>query len=210
MKKILIVDDHPLFRESLIGILGKLNLQTQPPEILQAENAKAAIEIIRDNLDVDLILSDIDMPGMKGLELLQELKKILPNAAIVVISGSEKHSDVQHALSLGAKGFIQKNAETSVLLAALQLILAGGTYIPPLFLQAPQAPFIDPESPMILTERQREILVFLQQGQQNKIIAYELDLSEATVKVHVRHIFSVLGVKNRTQAVQKAQQLGLI
>ncbi len=208
MSKILIVDDHPLFRESLSGVLQGLELHGKNPTILLAEDAMHALTVIEENKDIDIIMADIDMPGMDGLTLLKQIKPLLPDTIIVMISGSENSIDVQHALKLGAKGFIQKNSETSILLAALKLILAGGTYIPPLMLESQMT--MQEEKQASLTTRQMEILKHLQQGMQNKIIAYKLDLSEATVKVHVRHIFSVLGVKNRSQAVQKALELGIL
>ena len=210
MSKILIIDDHPLFRESMASILATLEPSAGTSSIFQAEDAVSALALITKNSDFDLILTDIDMPGMDGLLLLQQLTTILPDTTIVMISGSEKHTDVQQALKLGAKGFIQKNSETPILLAALQLILAGGTYLPPLLLNAKTPAIAEPAATANLTRRQLEILAFLKQGLQNKVIAHELDLSEATVKVHVRHIFSVLGVKNRTQAVQKALELGIL
>jgi len=210
MAKILIIDDHPLFRESLTGILSKIDVDDEETAVFQAENALSALSIIEKNTDLKLILTDIDMPGMDGIALLQKLRTLLPDTTVVMISGSESYEDVQQALKLGAKGYIQKNAETPVLLAALQLVLAGGTYIPPLILETQKSSIPSTNVSMNLTERQMEILTYLKQGLQNKIIAHELDLSEATVKVHVRHIFSVLGVKNRTQAVQKAQEIGIL
>ena len=210
MTKILIIDDHPLFRDSLSNILSKEKFKGEYPDILTAENAAEALTIIHKNKDLGMILTDIDMPGMDGLTLLQQIRAFLPDTIIVMISGSENPHDVQKAINFGAKGFIQKNNETSVLIAALQLVLAGGTYIPPLMLEQ-QAVSASPRPETVsLTARQMDILQYLHQGKQNKIIAYELDLSEATVKVHVRHIFSVLGVKNRTQAVQKAVELGVL
>ncbi len=210
MSKVLIIDDHPLFRDSLSNILSQQKLQDTTPEIFTAEDAVKALNIISKNKDLDIILADIDMPSMDGLTLLQQIKSTLPHAIIVMISGSENPLDVQKAIHFGAKGFIQKSSETSVLIAALQLILAGGTYIPPLILEQPDIDVGANTKTVSLTTRQMEILKFLHQGKQNKIIAHELDLSEATVKVHVRHIFSVLGVKNRTQAVQKALDLGIL
>ncbi|MDX8387955.1 MAG: response regulator transcription factor [Ghiorsea sp.] len=210
MTTTLIIDDHPLFRDSLSSVLKKLGTAGEDHTIFQAEDALSALKIISTHNDIDLIVTDIEMPGMDGITLLQELEVILPKAIKVIISGSERASDVKRALKLGAKGFIQKNAETPILLAALQLIMAGGTYIPPLILRTQKAIADQPDPTITLTDRQMEILTFLQQGQQNKVIAHTLDLSEATVKVHVRHIFSVLGVKNRTQAVQKAQEIGIL
>ncbi len=210
MSKILIIDDHPLFRDSLSRILSQEDFKGEKPEIFCAEDAPSALKMINDHQDLDMVLTDIDMPGMDGLTLLQQIKTFLPDAIIVMISGSEQVADVQKALSFGAQGFIQKSSETSVLLAALKLILAGGTYIPPLLLEQQAATIPAREETVALTSRQMDILRYLHQGYQNKVIAYELDLSEATVKVHVRHIFSVLGVKNRTQAVQKALELGIL
>jgi len=210
MSKILIIDDHPLFRDSLSIILKKEKLKGQEPQIFLADDAASALKLIHKNNDLNMVLSDIDMPGMDGLTLLQQIKTFLPQATIVMISGSENPADVQKAINFGAQGFIQKSSETSVLLAALQLILAGGTYIPPLILEQQTASLQPRPETASLTTRQMEILQYLHQGQQNKVIAYELDLSEATVKVHVRHIFSVLGVKNRTQAVQKALEVGIL
>jgi DNA-binding NarL/FixJ family response regulator len=210
VSKILIIDDHPLFRDSLSGILSKEKLKGETPQIFTAEDASSALQIINENKDLDMVLTDIDMPGMDGLTLLQQIKTFLPQTTIVMVSGSEQATDVQKALHFGAKGFIQKSSETSILLAALQLILAGGTYIPPLMLEEQPTNIPTRQETASLTARQMDILQYLHQGQQNKVIAYELDLSEATVKVHVRHIFSVLGVKNRTQAVQKALELGIL
>ena len=212
MLKILIVDDHPMFRESLSAILQKQKINGKVPKIWLADSATSALKIIHKNMDLDIIMADIDMPGMNGLDLLKKIQPLLPNTTIVIISGSENNTDVQKALNLGAKGFIQKNSETPVLLAALNLILAGGSYIPPLILKGkiPSMISVNNMEQPTLTARQMEILSHLHQGKQNKIIAYELDLSEATIKVHVRHIFSVLGVKNRTQAVERALHLGIL
>ncbi len=210
MAKILIIDDHPLFRESLAHILKKLSPRNTPFTIYEAENSASALKVIAANSDLKLILTDIDMPGISGLSLLEQLRELTPEAAVVMISGSENHTDAKTSLRLGARGFIQKSTETPILLAALQLILAGGTYIPPLILDECISSQPEQQKQAVLTDRQLEILGHLQHGQQNKFIAHELDLSEATVKVHVRHIFSVLGVKNRVQAVQKARELRLL
>jgi len=215
MLKILIIDDHPLFRESLSLSLCATSPSHKASDILSASHGAEALEIINKNKDIKLILSDLDMPGIPGLILLQQMIELLPKTPIVMISASEHHADVQKSLSIGAKGYIPKSSKINVLLAALQLVLAGGTYLPPLLLNAPQQkkPAFDPTQSIRiiqLTERQREILHYLEEGAQNKVIAYNLRLSEATVKVHVRALFSVLGVKNRNQAVEKARVKGLL
>lgn len=210
MKKILIIDDHPLFRESLSLILQKLEGSKHVSTIYLAESAVQSLKIIDKNEGFDLILCDIDMPGMDGLVLLQQLRSLQPHSAIVMISGTENIADIQKALRLGAKGFIQKNSDTLVMIAAIQLVLAGGIYLPPVLLHNINGRELSPIEEPTLTQRQMDILGYLKLGMQNKLIAHQLDLSEATVKVHVRHIFSVLGVKNRTQAVQKAQKNGML
>ncbi|MDQ6990013.1 MAG: response regulator transcription factor [Mariprofundaceae bacterium] len=208
---ILIADDHPLFRESLaLMLLNMPQHQPQQTTILQAEDAHICLDMVKENPDITMILTDIDMPGMDGLALLQQLKKLLPDIPVVMISGSDKHAHIQQALKFGASGFIPKSSTTPILFAALQLVLAGGIYLPPILLESAPPPHLASKTPSTLTERQQEILFFLQQGMQNKMIAHTLDLSEATVKVHVRGVFSVLGVKNRTQAVQKALEEGLL
>lgn len=211
---ILIIDDHTLFRESLALSLQKTVNPKRKITLLSACNGAEALEVISQRPNIQLILTDLDMPGIPGLVLLQQMVDALPNTPIIMISASENHADIQQALRIGAKGYIPKSSKIKVLLAAIQLVLAGGTYLPPTLLQTPQhKPDFDPtQSVRIirLTERQREILLYLQRGTQNKIIAYELQLSEATVKVHVRALFSILGAKNRVHAVEKARAKGLL
>lgn len=205
--KILIADDHTLFRESLS--LALVRLDAVSPLILQAEDGSSALEIAKEHDDLDLILLDLDMPGMTGLEAIQLLQNMHNNTPIVMISASDEHQYITKALGLGAKGFIPKTTSTSVTLSALQLVLSGGTYLPPKLI--PQLSMNTAQTKEnILTPRQMEILRLLQKGVQNKNIAYQLDLSPSTVKVHVRRIFTSLGAKNRSEAVHNAIEMGVL
>lgn len=205
--KILIADDHALFRESLS--LSLLRLDDHEPIILQAENGKNAVKIANSHNDLDLILLDLDMPGMSGLEVIRLLQKTHTHPPIVMISAHEDHHHIAKSLDLGAKGFIPKTTSTEVTLSALQLVLAGGIYLPPQ-LMPHKTTDVYTDKDKILTPRQMEIIRLLQKGVQNKNIAFQLELSPSTVKVHVRRIFTALGAKNRSEAVNNAIEMGIL
>jgi len=205
--KILLIDDHALFREGLSHVLCKLE---EHVSILEASDLERAMQHIAENPDLDLVLLDLHMPGIGGFEILQKFNKAYPTLPVVIISASTKHSDIQRALDFGALGFIPKDTTGNVMLNALQLILSGGIYTPPIFAQ--QTKQIDGQSGKqtpVLTPRQLEVFKLLVQGHSNKVIAAELSLSEATIKAHVTGIMNCLGVSNRTQAAMAAEKLGL-
>ncbi len=204
--KILLADDHALFRESLS--LALVRLTDDDPEILQAEHGEKAINLAKKHT-LDLILLDLDMPGINGLDAIQTLLDIQADTPIVMISAHEEISVINKALAKGIKGFIPKTTSADVTLSALRLVLSGGTYLPPQLMQ--QTPIKTGEGDKnLLTPRQVEVLKLLQKGIQNKNIAYELDLSPSTVKVHIRRIFTTLGARNRTEAVNLAIEMGLL
>ena len=204
--KILLADDHALFRESLS--LALIRLTDDEPEILQAEHGEKAIELAKKH-DLDLMLLDLDMPGINGLDAIQTLLDIQADTPIVMISAHEEISVINKALSKGIKGFIPKTTSADVTLSALRLVLSGGTYLPPQLMQ--QTPIETGEGDKnLLTPRQVEVLKLLQKGIQNKNIAHQLDLSPSTVKVHIRRIFTTLGARNRTEAVNLAIEMGLL
>ena len=166
-----------------------------------------------------LILLDLNLPDRDGFAVLAELRGRYPATSIVVLSGFNDHDNVVNALNLGAMGFIPKSAERAVMLGALNLVLAGGTYIPPDVLDrqgataADRAPAAAPPaavapSGLALTRRQAEVLAHMMQGLSNKAICRKLDLAERTVKNSVTAIFKALQVSNRTAAVIKAGKLG--
>lgn len=210
--KILLADDHDLFRAGLSMVLGELEVDTH---LLQADSLTAAIQCARSEPDLDLALLDLNMPAMSGTEGLRQFRDQFPDVPVVIISGSDEISDVQKMLNAGAAGFIHKSTAPPVMLSALRLVLAGGVYVPLNAMRQESAmaapPVASPGRTWAsgLTSRQLEVLRLLALGKPNKLIARELDLSQGTVKIHLSAIFRVLDVNNRTEAVLAAQQLNL-
>jgi DNA-binding NarL/FixJ family response regulator len=215
--KILIVDDHALIREALRGVLQELKPEAG---VIDASSCREALQLAQANAgELDLVLFDLGLPDGDGLDTLSELRDLYPAVAIVVLSASKDRDSVTKALDLGALGFIPKSASRAVMVSALQLVFAGGIYVPPEILQRPQqatksasmsAPVSAPMSPaeLGLTERQIDVLALMMQGKSNKAVCRELDLAEATVKNHVTAILRVLKVTNRTEAVIAVAELG--
>ena len=210
--KILLADDHTLFREAMLHPLRQLDANA---EIFQAGTATQALAIAQEKSDLDLVLLDLSMPGMDGLTAVMTFRDRFPDLPLVVLSANEEHDDIQAVLEAGAMGFVPKSSSTQVMLGALRLVLSGGPYIPPMLLQRAQyaieppakAPRTIPTADGMddLTPRQFEVLEALAEGLSNKLIGRKLDLSEGTVKVHLAAIFRALDAKNRTDVVIKAQ-----
>jgi DNA-binding NarL/FixJ family response regulator len=208
--RILIGDDHMLFREGLRRLLEQLSADAVFTDA-------STFDEVRDRVDAgetfDLILIDLQMPGWPGFSGIEQLCQAAGDTPVVVISASESQSDVRAALDHGASGYIPKSSSVKIMLSALHLVLAGGIYLPPSVISADTAAAaqVEIEAPRngahLLTQRQWEVLNCLREGKSNKQIAYELGLSEGTVKIHVTAIFKTLGVKNRTQAVIVASEL---
>ena len=205
--KVLLVDDHPMILGALQSVIGGL---LHEPEIATASSADAARRVLRDDPAIDLVLLDLNLGDGDGFELLSEFRAAHPAVPVVIVSASDRHSDVMRAIDLGAMGFVPKRASTAMLAEALQRVLAGGVYVPPPALRstaesAPAAGDVAAERARIaalpLTPRQREVLELLMAGQSNKLIARQLDVSVETVKDHVAAILRVLDVGTRTQAV---------
>lgn len=208
--KILVVDDHPLIQEALRHVLTSLDPAV---EFHQAEDASEAHAALSREPDTDLILLDLALPGCDGFELLGELRLEWPNIPLLVLSATHDRDTVEHALDLGAMGFIPKTANTRMLLQALQLVLEGGVYVPG---EAParstsgrsRVAITRPDQ-LGLTLRQGDVLKLLVQGKPNKLICRDLKLSEGTVKVHVSAILRALNVRNRTQVVIELARRGV-
>jgi two-component system, NarL family, nitrate/nitrite response regulator NarL len=211
--KLLIVDDHPVVREGLAAVLAQLGPDTV---VLQVGDAVQAFALVADQEDLDIVILDIAMPGMDGLQALAELGRLRPALPVVVISASEDARDVRLALAKGALGYVPKSAGPHTLVAAVQLVLQGDIYVPPLILadtgtgNLPEPKTEARSGRQTLTERQIEVLKRLSDGQPNKRIALDLSLSEKTVKAHVTAIFRALNAVNRTQAAAIGRETGLI
>jgi DNA-binding NarL/FixJ family response regulator len=197
--KILVIDDHALFREGLCHVLGKMEDDVTSVE---SSNCDQAIQYAREHRDLDLVLLDLNMPGVDGFAGLDLFVSRFPALPIAILSASSLRTDVQLALDKGAVGFIHKDISSVVMLNALRMILAGGIYLPPSMIELPQARETN-ETNQTLTPRQQQVLTFLAAGHPNKLIANDMNLSEATVKMHITAIFKSLGVSNRTQAALK-------
>jgi len=203
--KILVVDDHLLIREALRGVLKELRSDAA---VLESADSGQAMQLIAEHADIGLILLDLNLPDRDGLSLLAELRERYPATSVVVLSAQQDRGSVVKALDLGALGFIPKSAEREVMLAALELVFAGGIYIPPEILSrqepvlsksVPQPPV--PPRDLGLTERQLEVLALMMRAKSNKAISRVLDLAEPTVKNHITAILRTLKVTNRTEAV---------
>ena len=210
--KVLIADDHALFRDGL-----SLNLERIDPQavVFQAGSFSQALKILDDEKKLDLIIIDLDMPDMQWEEGLAELRKKSNGARYVVISATEDSRSIRKSLEQGISGYIPKRSDTKVLSGALKLILDGGTYFPPSVFEtgsssANSAQNGDKPKNKMLTNRQSEVLGLVAQGLSNKQIAYNMGVSEATVKLHINALLRSLGGTNRTQAVVTAQKMGLI
>lgn len=206
--KILIADDHALFRDGL-----SMNLEKLAPQaiISQAANFTQAQKIAASEPNLNLIIIDLDMPDMSWEEGLCNLQKAAPKARIVVISASDESRNIKKALELGVSGYISKRMDTKVLNSALQLIIDGGTYLPPSIVEKGGVGNSGLRSSgKHLTSRQSEVLGYVAEGMSNKQIAYEMGVSEATVKLHINALLRAVGATNRTQAVVMAQKMGII
>lgn len=210
--KLLVVDDHPLFRDGLAALLRQANPDTQ---VLQACDGEAGMEMAQATDDLDAVFVDLMMPGLAGEAAVKEFARRRPELPVIVLSSSENPSDVKRVLSAGALGYIPKSASAQTVLSALQLVLTGNIYVPPLLARATEAAAADkqnaasPATASQLTERQIEVLKQLREGMSNKEISNRLGIAEKTVKAHVAAIFRTLKVVNRTQAANAARELQL-
>ena len=204
--KILHADDHPMFREGL-----RFFLQLLGPEVtvLEAGNLRAALDKLALEWPVDLMLLDLQMPGVSEIEGFLAIRRAYPALPVVIVSGVNDPQVIRTLLDGGARGYIPKFTGSEQLMDALRRVLNGEVYVPDaLFLPPSQAADSGESAP--LTSRQSQILPLLAEGMPNKRIANALGLTEGTVKQHLKDLFRRLNANNRTQAVREARRLGLL
>jgi two-component system, NarL family, nitrate/nitrite response regulator NarL len=210
--KLLVVDDHPLFRDGLAALLRQANPDTQ---VFQACDSEAGVEMAQATNDLDAVFVDLMMPGLAGEAAVREFARRRPELPVIVLSSSENPSDVKRVLNAGALGYIPKSASPQTVLSALQLVLTGNIYVPPFLAHAEEAASTAKHSATPtevlnqLTERQVDVLKHVSDGMSNKEISARLGIAEKTVKAHIAAIFKTLNVVNRTQAANAAREMKL-
>ena len=227
--KVLLIDDHPLILSALQSVIEGLGSDTT---VVGANSARAARDTLEADPDFDLVLLDLHLGDSDGFDLLAELRAAYPALPVVVLSASDRTSDVIRAIDAGAMGFVPKRASNETLFEALHMVMSGGIYVPPMTMGSepaskPQGDTVPsvlrvvretaqdsgfqtnvvPLAELGLTPRQTDVLALLLKGQPNKLIARELNLSVETVKDHVAAVLRTLGVSSRTQAVLAVSQM---
>ncbi len=209
MPAILLADDHPLFRDALTGAV---RLAVDGAQVFSAADVGTLLALIEQHPDADLLLLDLNMPGANGFSALVHVRASWPGLPVVVVSAREDASTMRRALAHGAAGFIPKSADATILVTALSTVLDGGTWAP---VEARQPSALAPEEAALarrlseLTPAQFRVLGMVANGLLNKQIAFELEVSEATVKAHMTAVMRKLGVHTRTQAVMLVGKLAL-
>lgn len=210
MAKFLIADDHPLFREALQGALANHYSDLQ---LREAEDLDSTLVALQEDDDLDLLLLDLHMPGSGDLYGLIRIREDYPLVPIAIISGTEEPAVVAKCIGFGALGFIPKSFPSLEIAAAIDAILQGDTWVPA-EVRGRLAELTNEEQELAkkvadLTPQQYRVLLLLHEGLLNKQIAYQLNITEATVKAHITAIFKKLGVYSRTQAVLLVERLQL-
>lgn len=222
--RVLLVDDHPLILSALQSVIQRLG---DGIEVVGVGSAAAARQTLNEDAQYDLVLLDLQLGDANGFDLLADMRQLYPALPVVVISASDRSSDVIQAIDMGAMGFVPKRASNDQLHEALRTVMSGGVYVPPMSMgfdgipqsappsahpvatHAAQAGYQTPPTlaALGLTPRQTDVLALLLQGKPNKLIARELNLSVETVKDHVAAVLRALGVSSRTQAVLAVSQM---
>jgi DNA-binding NarL/FixJ family response regulator len=207
--RLMVVDDHSLFRRGLISLLEEM------PEFLvaaEAANGQEALEKI-EQAQPDVLLLDINMPIMDGIQAVDAIRKLRPDQKILMLTISQNDDDLIDAIVAGANGYLLKNTEPEVLRSTIQQIFAGNSVLAPEItgkvLRAVRRSKTE-RGRGLLSEREIEVLKCLAQGQTTSQIASTLFISENTVKTHIRHILEKMEVNNRAEAVARASQMNLL
>ena len=196
--KALITEDHDIYRDGLRHLIESMYSDVN---ILEAANYRTTVDYLTIHRDMDFLLLDIKIPGVQGLEGLEALRKLFPNLTIIVISTLDFGESVNQMISLGANGFIAKTTPKDQMIKAINNILAG---------ELTTISEHNLDEMVKLSKRQIDTLLLLEKGRSNKDIANELGVSYATAREHVSNLLKRLKAENRTQAVQRAKEIGLI
>ena len=205
--RLVIADDHPLFRGALRGAVTNA---VAAATVEEAGSFEELTKLLEQDSDVDLILLDLTMPGISGFSGLIYLRAQYPAIPVVIISASDDSATIRRSLDFGASGFIPKRFGVETLRDAILKVMEGDVWVPP---DIDLSSAADPEMTRLrdrlvtLTPQQVRVLMMLSEGLLNKQIAYELGVSEATIKAHVSAILQKLGVESRTQAVIAAAKI---
>lgn len=211
--RVLIADDHPLFREALASVVAEMSAEAV---CLDAASFDEAFAAVAEAPDLDLILLDLTMPGAEGLTGLALLRHAAPAIPVVVVSATAERRTVLEALRAGAVGYLPKSTSRSTMITALQMVLAGGVYVPGDVIRAGAADALEdlggdgrigPAGLATLTRKQLQVLECLARGLSNKEIARALSLAEPTVKTHVSALLRKLHLRSRAQAIVAAGSL---
>jgi len=200
--RILVVDDHTVVR---MGLKAMIDSQPRMQVIGEASNGPQAVELFR-RLAPDVVLMDLRLPGMSGIQATKEIRADFPDARVVVLTTYDGDEDIYRALQAGARGYLLKDTIREELLVAIQNVHRGLKHIPP-----PIAARLADRIPVSeLTARELEVLALIVKGLSNSDISESLSISRGTVKAHINSIFSKLGVSDRTQAATTALQRGIV
>jgi len=215
IKRILIADDHPLFHEALKGVV--LDIFPAGSACVCAATARETLAALEAGPLFDLVLLDLNLPGADGFSCLISIRRKTPAVPVVIVSSTDEEDIVRESFSYGVMGYLPKSSSQEVMKNAIRLVMGGGSYIPTEALGAiGLPPAVEDRGPaaeegaktaLALTPRQLMVLDLLAEGKANKVIAYELNISEITVKAHVSAILRKLGVSNRLQAVIAAKNM---
>ena len=212
MYQVLIADDHPLFREAIARVIDD---GFPGSTLLEASDLDSALAVAGRHDDLDLVLLDLNMPGMQGLSGLVRLRNLFPTLPAVIVSAEEEKRVILQTITYGAVGFITKSTPRKQMIQALEQVLAGSIYLPADIIRAGSgageestAARREPEdlSDVLATLTRKQLQVFerMSRGDSNKVIAYQLNIAESTVKAHVSAILRKLGANNRVQAILSA------